>query len=904
MNEKENYGDPFAIPDFWENSTFAPTEEETQGPLLEDLDTQAWQHELLWEKLDYVEKPLPKLVYERPYLTDFELGPLDEFHHEPLEDIGGSTPSLSEAGTNSTDEDGHFWLAPELRDGEKSRAKSRTGRPFSNDNVQHYSSEPRPDVIDAILSLQRSKPEVFGSEQSEGQTLQSEPVFAILVNLILGLESTLFRYNAGKQRFESRHGGARMSGYSPETLKSLTASCIAFANRLKGLQVMVEGIYTASNGSRSQIAVACYLSNFLIMLEASLSQSSTAVHSPPQLQELIREPNLLLKCLEDLILQIRNAKEDEEIVSILYGFAKQSNHSTSVHNQLLGILHHGAAPWLSTLSNWLGIATNGPSPDDDIPASVLKEADSDERGRGETKQVYEFDVTVLPSFIDSSDGEAMFEVGQGLRLLRAHKPEHPLVHFESQAFEAPALAMQFSWYDIERVEAQAKKYEANVVAAIKVFDVGRRPASSKSKSINKGIPNSDHCKPTSDVTPEAYIAASIKEIETPLPDLLGQKQNNALDAVRASLSQSTVNVDPEQGTSFGPPLSRIPSLSFSPIVSAQARLINQSTLRSLFKDHGLRSHLLLQYRYRMLGDSVFASNLSHALFDADNPRLGLPGLRLGSLASSEFRLVLMGILSDSYHKTDISAIHGPRDLPGGLSFAIRAISETELQEGLDPDSISALDFLRLQYKPPSPIDTIISPTSLEKYDTTFKLLLRLNRMMYAVAHFSRPKRSSHPVHQRFKIEAHHFVSCVCSYLFENVTSIWSAFSWKLDKLERRIERYEIGEHDRLSRVRDMHEGMLEEMMVALSLRKRHVIMMEPLEEIFGIVLSFAKNEDVGKDMNDEYERFRKKVLLFVEICREMSERKALPNANLVEDEGIGRLLLKLEISGYYPNGDG
>ena len=906
MDDQQNYGDPFAIPDFWENSRFAPTEEETQGPLLEDFDTQAWQNELLSEKLDYIEKPLPELVYDRPYLIDLEFGALDEFHHEPLEDIGGSTPSLSEIGTNSTDDDDHFWLAPELQDREKSRAKSRSGGSVFNDNAQHprsnYSSEVRPDVIDGALSLQSSKPEALGSERSEGPILKSEPVFAGLVNLILGLESTMFCYNVSEETFESQQGSTSLSSYSRGTLASLTADSIAFANRLRNLQMMVEDFYAASKGSRSHIAVAYYLSNFLLMLEASLSQSSRDVHSLLQLQELIREPTCLLECFEDLMSQCRNVTEDEEIIAILYGFAQQSGHSTSVHNQLLGMLHHGTAPWLSSLSNWLGIQMNGSSPDDGVPAFALEVAASDERGREGTRQEWEFEITALPSFIDSSDGEVMLEVGQGLRLLRAHKPEHSLVHVESQAFEAPALAFQFSWQDIERIEAQAKMYESNVLASIKRFDIGGRPSSSRKSNYKENL-NSNNCKPTSDVAPEAYIASSIAEIEMPLPDLLGQKQDDS-GAVRSRLSESTVNVNPEQATSLGPPLSRIPSLSFSPIVSAQARLINQSTLRLLFKDHGLRSHLVLQYRYQLLGDSVFASNLSHALFVADSPLLGLSGLRPGSRTSSEFRLILMGILSDSYRKTETSATHGSRDLPGGLSFAIRAMSETELQEGPDPDSISAFDFLRLQYKPPSLIDTIISPTSLELYDTIFKLLLRLNRMMYAVTHFSRPN-SIHRVNQRFKIEAHHFVSCVCSYLFGNVTSIWSAFSRKLDKLEGRMERYEIGANDGLSRVRVMHEDMLDEMMFRLMLRKQHKVLMELLEEIFGLVFTFAKKEREGggEEIDEDHRKFAKKVREFVEVCRGLSERKTLPNGDLVEDDGIARLLLKLEISGYYSNRD-
>ena len=104
----------------------------------------------------------------------------------------------------------------------------------------------------------------------------------------------------------------------------------------------------------------------------------------------------------------------------------------------------------------------------------------------------------------------------------------------------------------------------------------------------------------------------------------------------------------------------------------------------------------------------------------------------------------------------------------------------------------------------------------------------------------------------------------------------------------------------------MHEDMQDEMMFALMLRKQHEMVMALLEEIFVVVLTFAKKERgcIGEDINENHKNFAKKIRDFVEICRGLSERKALPNGDLVEDDGIARLLLKLEISGYYSNGDG
>lgn len=127
-------------------------------------------------------------------------------------------------------------------------------------------------------------------------------------------------------------------------------------------------------------------------------------------------------------------------------------------------------------------------------------------------------------------------------------------------------------------------------------------------------------------------------------------------------------------------------------------------------------------------------------------------------------------------------------------------------------------------------------------------------------------------------------------------------------VERRIERYEIGEHDRLKGVREMHDAMLDEMMFALLLRKRHEMVMGLLEEIFGLVLVFATRERSSERVNisasEEYASFRKKIKVFVSVCRGLSERKLGSVGGEVEGGGVDMLLLRLEMSGYYSKGGG
>ena len=931
MNDQRDYSNPFAIPNLWAKSCFSLSEPGITGFHLQDLDAPLELLEPPWNNIAPLETSLLTLDYGEFQLDDVDTNSFDSIHQEPLPDIVGavsSTPSLSEVGTNQDDDfDEDIWTSPDVLLSQKPSTKCGTWESFYDDKFEstrsYYISEGGPEVIDSLLALHTAERQKANSEHPSGLILKSDPFLTGLFHLMIGRESEIFGYDDKHQTYHSRYGNVRMSGYCPETFQSLTSNIIKFANCLKSLQNFASDVYASRRSARSLIAITDHVSRVLLTLEAGMHQSFQNVHSVLQLQSLIKKPELLLAFLKHLLQQIKNIKGDEEIISTIYRLAQDSDHSSWIRPQLLSTFHHAMAPWLSRLSNWLGLRSNrvtSKSNDDPAFARRTVVAVKDDRGNENTEDEFEFDAAALPDFVDIEEGEAMFEVGQGFRLLQAHIPEHPCTPAGSIIVQAPALEMQFSWQDIERVETQAKSYEAAILAAIKQFDSGEYVAKLALEPDDEVSAIAVEAQLAHEEAPETYLTTSISQIENALPAL--PADNDGFAFLGSSQSDDPSSTNPEDATLFHPPISLVPSLSLNSIIFAQARLINQSTLRLLFKDHKLRSHLFLQHRYQLLGDGVFASRLSHALFDADipsaerkkgNPRVGVSGLRLGSRetwppASSELRLALTGILSDSYHSTNPSHTPRPADLPGGLSFAIRAMSETELQKCLNPNSISALDFLRLQYKPPPPLDIIISPTSLEKYDMVFKLLLRANRMLYAVNHFSRSLHATDQRAQRFKIEAYHFVSCVCNYFFENVTSIWNAFSKKLDAVERRIERYEIGEHDRLKGVREMHDAMLDEMMFALLLRKRHEMVMGLLEEIFGLVLVFAMRERGGEwvevGVGEEYARFRKKVRVFVSVCRGLSERKLGSVGGEVESGGVDKLLLRLEMSGYYSRGGG
>lgn len=415
-------------------------------------------------------------------------------------------------------------------------------------------------------------------------------------------------------------------------------------------------------------------------------------------------------------------------------------------------------------------------------------------------------------------------------------------------------------------------------------------------------------------------------------------------------------------TTFLPPINITPELSFAHILSTQSRLINAAALRMFFREHHIRTHLAMLRRFFLFGDGVFSSRLAQALFSDEldstervdgAPRTGgSMGLKLGSReswppASSELRLALMGVLTDSFSQhamtetemgimgmtgatTAPGGIHAAGkegELPGGLSFAVREMSEPELKACMDRDALGALDFLKLFYKPPRPLDALITPTALARYDRIFRLLLRVLRMAFVVntlaktalkefnSYHELPSRPPPPPEAtRFRLEATHFVTTVAAYMVETaVGTPWAAFDAQLARLDEHLDdtlsttdtssSTSTTEAMGLDRVRALHEAALDRIMFASLLRRRQEPVLKLLEDIFGVVLRFARHgpHDEVAAVAGLYAGFRRRVAIFINVCRGLGEKRGLPGN---EDQNVNggplqHLLLRLEMSPYY-----
>ena len=865
----------------------------------------------------HLDKDYNEFEYWPPDLLPSTFGPLEDV--ENLEE--SSISSINEPTEVSQEIQEDIWSFSKPTEAQNGVAIVRSWEKFYDKSFQEsrsaYISEQHYRIFDTVLASQT---------EASGRVIKSEALIAAMVQLGLGRESILYGYHPGKESFWPRIEDGRMFSYSLEAFRSLSMALVEQGNAMRYLRDFALKAQDIVKSFPALVALGGAMSTALSSLEAQVVDAASTIISLLQVQLLFERHRRTVACLHSLTGRIHTVKTDEDLMSQVYEVIEDAEHEPLWLRQiLLDILAAISMRWQKSVAVWTGLQTDWFSECQGIlPAFVSpQEEDINNEGRTEfTMCNYGFLPSGMPSFIGEAEARLIYEAGQSLRLLQSHSPDHPLAKpGQSSSITTLPLDWQFTWHDLERISARVREYERTAQEAIDEFNVHSKTerttggGEEDEEGLSKKI-----LTVMSEAQAKKYLHESIAIIEQPLT---GQLCHLISDS---GLSGAEEDFKAE---AFAPPVSLLPSLSFQPFVAAQARLVDQACLRLLIQDYDLRAHFALLYRFNLLGDGVFACRLSHALFDPElnsaerrkgHSRQGISGLKLGYRdtwppASSELRLALTGILTDSYFPSDYAdrASLFRDELPGGLSFAIREMSEEELQKCVDPHSINALDFLRLLYRPPPPLDAVITATSLLKYDAVFKLLLRAKRMLFMVNQLSRDmaarglsRTAGAALRQCFRIESHHFVLAICAYFSDSVTSHWNGLEGRLKEVANIAYGDAMGTGRSLPKLRDFHEDLLDRMMFALLLRRRQAEVMKLIEEIFGLILRFAKyiktgaTELTAHDITASYKLFQKKVRVFINVCRGLSERgeqgapKGTEGVNM-----IGHLLLKLEMNGFY-----
>ncbi|KAF1992572.1 hypothetical protein K402DRAFT_409295 [Aulographum hederae CBS 113979] len=950
---------PFAIPNLWKKSPFMLSEDMPDHTLFSPVSL-----DVTTIKLENPYAPQKNLEdnLRLPDLDAFTFGPLEDV--ESLDAESGVSGPVSRTGADSdTQLDGgeeadNVWdIVCELEP-LPNEAKLFTWEAFLDPGYGEpqgaYLSEAGPQAFDAALYVQDEQREGSGHKRA-GTMLKSDLYLASLLALGLGRSSALFSFNISNGSFLQTLEDCSPSGYSRTTAQSVVDSLIVGGNASRFLLEFVERTYANGNPPSSMTALANVVDEVLSSLESRLVKQIPLIVSLLQLQAAFVQPVNVFTKMQTLVKDVISARTNEDIISRIYEKAQVfEQESEWLRLLMLHILARVAKPWLEDIDCWIGLNNDEGHDFGSLHGSLSfigRAAISLEQGVGKWDFDYVFLPESTPSSLAPAESRLIFETGRSLRLLRDHHPDHPLATKHHRA-TTPQLEWTFDWRRVEDICAKSKDYERSLASAVCVFGRNGTHADDIDHDVDHVSETAHTAERSEEFNWKVDFENHTLNLAPPTRRCLPDELYDLIVSDSDGGPQTKADAEP-----FAPPISLTPVLAFSPLISAQARLVNAATIRLLFRSHDLRLHLRLQFHHHLLGDGVFVANLSSALFSPDlstaERRRGVVrtgtamGLRLGSRktwppASSELQLALMGILTESCQSSTLARKGKPRNepgedvaagtfdisssspnLPGNLSFAIRTLSEEDVNKCMDSKSLYALDFLRLQYTPPSPLGAVITPRSLERYDAIFKFLLRLTRMLFVVSHL--PRAGLDAEERLFRLSAHHFVS-VCANHFVHccVGETFAAFELFLDEMERKMDEEDTVQElgvlvdEGIGSLRERHEACLEAMMSRLMLRHRQREIMTLFEEILGCVLRFADVLGGDKDRYDTSKRlsqipglhkeFKKKVGVFLTVCRRLVCKKGARAATKAgrdsavqgEDNGTERLVLMLELSGYYP----
>ena len=855
-----------------------------------------------------------------------KLDPLEPLEPAPASATNSSTDSQPDTPVNtlpaSPEED--IWTleagqeeagyVAALKSWEKFRDQS------SREPASAYFSESGAKGFDAALKAQGNSSE---NQPTAGRLVRSDVFIRSLVCLGLGWSSPFFRYSPQTGAFERVMDNVRVSGVSLSAIDSVIMDLLQCGAHMQRVRAFSRQPSTTPKNLSSLLTLRGTVMVILYNIELQTLGHGRDVVSILQVHMLFQRCGELVGALVDIVDAAEKTRSDAQVIStVMERSAFLAQKFGWIENLVQDIVVRVTRPWFGFIEGWIGLRPEEPALNELIASGLtfaqVEKHEDPSRFNTDSRVEYNYREDHMPSFIPGDQAQTIFETGRSLRLLKSGHPDHPIARFDTIA-RAGNLHLQFAttWADIERIQQRGHGYESALRAEILEYHKRRRPLQSRSTNPDRS-PQNDRPSDEKEITEKTFEMFDIDD-EAHVAGSVMDERVLSYDGVNQVL-QKARNPDHGPGGSndrFGPEITAGLYLSLAPIIWTQAQLIDFSLLYHLFKDHKVRHHLNLQWRFQLLGDGSFATKLAYVLFDPEMEsgerksgvvRGGVhTGLRLGSRdtwppASSELRLVLIGLLGDCYfgdatpEEAEQMSNQKETELPGDLNFAIRDLTSEEIERCRDPNAIEALDFLRLQYKPPRALEALITVHSLGKYDRLFKHLLRLLRMVSVVKGLIRDSTTrgslsgdTRNVFQKFRIDAQHFVLAISDYCFHvGIGSIWTCFQGTLAKIERCLDRGDIDgtietAHS-VPRLRDYHEDILDQMLFAFFLSKRHAPAAKLLENIFSTILAFGplskadgasgiRHENEGTVLH-LYATFRKQVSALMGYLRGLESSKA------------------------------
>jgi hypothetical protein len=775
-----------------------------------------------------------------PDLDSYEFGKLDKLDTfpEPAPDAPDTNPSP--VVLDVQDDLWKLGLTTPTK-----HASLRTWEAFANDA---YTESP-------TLYISDAGPRAFDALQPDDtNVLQSAFTLKCLALLGLGRSSTLYQWTKEKKTFVPTLDNVRLSGLSSTAFDSLVQRLTATGCAFVHLRHFVQTSYANKHPLAARVALATTIQAVLEALDQNLSDRLVTVTSALQLLACFDTPTILLTEMRELVSSTSHETTDTALLSICHKTIDQFANACSPFQLLhTEILNQVSQPWFQAICQKTGLTHR----QFDLPSQD--------------------DILERSAHISAEDRDQITEVMTGIAVLRDSVPDHPILSPASWGVDSPSLEVGSTSMSIDRIVEKANKYQQDLLVAISTYSNGGPKPHDADIQQQPSHLTSEQLPWSLDQGQQTYFEDVGTQFSAP-PTLMADTSNIRIlttDIVEADKTQEATTLDLRHAA-------RTTLHHLQPYLHVQSRLLNGTLLRLLFRQFSLRENLTLNHSFHLLGNGLFVQHLTRALFTSEtNAR----GLRLDNRskqwppASSELRLGLMGVLSESY---------GEKDIPGNLSFAIRELSDAEIEKCLDAHSIHALDFLRLRYEAPVPLNAILSDTAMAKYDDCFRVLLGVLRILHSVTllRSSAQRPTSSAASQAFAHEAWNCVSSLASYFFDiGVAGPCKQFSLLLDGIEADLavedEQGSFGHRVTfgISQLVVKHDEMLDTIRSRLFLRSRHDKLRMLIEKIFSCILrvqSDADDEQALWQQRDELKDLVKRVQSALqELTRKIGKKRGM-----------------------------
>jgi hypothetical protein len=738
-------------------------------------------------------------------------------------------------------------------------------------NAEHttYLSEAGAAAFDAALL----------SPDTEGVpgVLPQDASIRALCNLALGRSSIFFQWDESKKFYQTLPD-VTISGLSDLCSSSFSARIMAYGLGYRSLLDWTEDNLEPARTNPATTALQRVAARVLQAVEADIIGRLAHVRSLLQLQGILEHPFELVSHLQ-AIREAAGARQAEvETISAVSDRIHAITTGGSLFSSVLStILAETCAPWLEELSAELGLSG-------DPARSLLKDNDRfevDNEAVDQTLGDESSSVETGVSLLEREDQKLVRETKATLKLLRLHLPDHASLMGKS-ATDAHSKGSDETSESMWNDELVLQRNMAAIDAQI----LGQ---------------------------PGTSIAPPDDRIKIATQNALTQDNAGSLDLDTASGLR--------------------PFEKLRPQIELQSLRLNRVLLGHMLQTCHLRKHLDLQHAFHLMGSGEFLTRLTTALFSpetqsARRTKGAIPtgetlGLRLGveegqrwPPASSELRLTLNGIISETHR--DLGSSVGPQfgkqnELLGGLSFTVRQLPDAEIDRVMDATSLYALDFLKLQYSAPAPLDSVLTNVSMERYDDIFRILLRIIRVLDATTRlrrrFSSRDGAIRLTAARFAFQAHCFASNLMGCLMDFGIGVpWKRFQAVLDDMERSLNEEDstakrtLRTSMTIASLRELHEGCLDTIRSRLFLKRKQEKVRMALENVLIAILKGACALGAFKSSSEYLPHLGQVIKDALASLQDMLDRSRRRSEKGVgEDEAeMGKLLLvRLNYSNFY-----